>query len=694
MFTQQKTENNDFFSRRNIPIFLLVFWVFVWVLPWTRWLDNMPWLRTAIGLIVFLLPGMIASLFLMRKRMGLLAHFLNGFVLSVFFFGAIGVLGRIFHLSFDFIKILFSFGGGLSILTLLFYEYRYPQKPLYFLEKIKLKTFLSLFLIILFGVIINLLSKTTGDDQSYLAYLTSWRHSQALGFSEVYFGLGSVDSVRFWLAMFPMNLALLAELSNLHGLLLIGLYIEPFMVAIAILVTYVLYKEFLESDIRALSALLLHITFFFFLRDIQQTGLTFFTRLSEDKVVAAFIIAPLFFCATRYLFEELSIRRGIFFLFIGWSLALTHPVILAYSVFIDVVYIGVLSLLHKNYKKILWIGALSIVIILPVASLRFYDESRQISYDLEQALAEGAGIEARISYIEDTPFYGFNPERVEISTVDWHDNKNALQLVFVWSYVWILAMAFIWSGINIRKHDLAPFLFTTSLLVLLSLIPYTGWLIGYFVSARMLWRAPWLFPIGIAIFALLEEALNLLARSLPKRKFKTSILSPKTSFILSLSIFIISVGYFSVFVYQEDWENASRQSEYKMNLERLVSLGDYLEENLDKEARFVSPHQMSNPIYGLFSQNMEEYLPGLSSKSKVALFRFFPSPEPVDRNEINKLFIVDSSVTFQEQKHIMYKYQIEYILTDDFTIKGYYENNPSSFSIQEVEGFWIINLYQ
>jgi hypothetical protein len=697
MYKNQNTKNigtrKTFFlvglSTFSVGILLLYYF-----LPSEHWLHPLPWLQTAFGVCLFVFPGTIASIFLLRDRLSLMSHTVSGFVLSVFFVSALGVLGRILHFSFSDLKTFFLLLGILLFFALVIYKYTFPQEKLYKQQNSEWRTYLILFAIITFAITINLLSRTTGDDQSYLAYLTSWRDSAALSFSEVYFGLGFTDSKRFWLSVFPMNMALIAEISNLHGLLIIGLYIEPFMIGFAVLAAYLLYKEFLKSNTLAISAVFLQMTFLFFLRDYQQSGQSFFNRLSEDKAVAAFILAPIFFLAARFLIQKFSLQNIIFFVLSGWSLVLTHPIILAYAVFIGTGYALLTAIVQKKSLKILLaIVFLTILIVAPGASLRFIEDgTTRISYDLDDALEVGAGIETRISFIPDTPFYGFNPERVKITTISISEDKNIIQTFFIWSYIGILSLVFVWALFRMHKEDTAPLLLTSSLLVLLALIPYTGWLVGYFVSARMLWRIPWVFPIGLAAFVLVQEIFNFLHKKFSSHQPNLKIKRNELLFSTTLAIFSISTLYFSYAAYGEQWSNLSRQQEYKMNLERLVSLGEYLDNKLDKPARFISPDNLSYPIYGLFSQTMMDYLPGLSPKAKVAHFRFFPSPLPIDRIETNLLFITDGSINFQQKREIMKKYEIEYILIDDPDVKYHFASRPDLFYIEEVAGFWLIGL--
>ncbi len=673
------------------PFLLLsLFWILLWVFPWAGWLDSLPWIRLGISLIIFSAPGIIVSLFLAGEKVNLPGHLASGLAFSVLFVGILGMFGRIFHTSFDFIKVVFALTG--LVVLLMFAKYSRFEDHLYKPKTFSIATLILLLLMASFGIIINFLSRTTGDDQTYLAYLTSWQHAQSLNFQEVFFASGDVDSIRFWLAMFPMSLALLAEISNLHGLLLIGFYLEPFLIVIAILAIYNFYESLLQSEQQAILALLLQFTFLFLLRGYQQPGSTFFNRLSEDKAFAAFILFPIFFLAARLFLECFTLRSAIFLLLAGLSLAITHQIILAYSIFIIGIYVGIVTIIRKDYKKTMIITTLLAVIILPPAMLRFINEpsAGSISFDLESALNVGVGIETRITYLAGTPFYGFNLDRVKILPEN-NNPENLLRSFLSWSYLWILGLGFLWSLFNIKKKVVAPFITAASLLILLSAIPYTGWILGYFVSARMLWRAPWLLPIGLIGMTLLNEFLLLVLhkisiKALSKPSVKRAVY---TSIVGICSIVLI---FFSVHVYKVEWKTLTERDTYKNTLENLSVLGNYLEVNIDQPSIFLAAAQSSNFLPGLFTQSLMDYLPGISSKSKVVSFRFNPVPYPVDMDKLSLIFSLDATITFNQRINILRKNHIQYVLIDNRSLMVYYASKPQFFDIQNIENYWILKI--
>src|SRR6476620_7607869 len=98
-----------FWDKYKFALFLLM-WVFLYFFP-MGWLARLPGLQVAIGIIIFALPGIATSIYLAGKRLTFISHCTSGIALSIFFVGALGFLGRVFHLPFAFIKPIFFVSG-------------------------------------------------------------------------------------------------------------------------------------------------------------------------------------------------------------------------------------------------------------------------------------------------------------------------------------------------------------------------------------------------------------------------------------------------------------------------------------------------------------------------------------------------------------------------------------------------------
>jgi hypothetical protein len=667
-------------------VILPIAWALFWLLPWAEWLDALPWLRSGLSLLLFITPGLSLSLLLARERFSLPTHFVSGLALSVFWVDFFGFTGRVFHWSFEDVKILFAISGLLILLLLV--RYSVSHRPLYKPAGFSGKTLVLMLFMIVFGILANIPHEHSTDDFSFIAYLTTWQHAQRLDFREVIYGIGTADSLRFWWGMFPMSLALLAEISNLHGLLLVSFYLEPFLIIVVSLATYALSEDLLASQDQAIIATLLQFTILFLLRQVYQPGMMLLTRPSDDKVLAAFVLAPIFFLALRYLLEAFHWRSGLFFLLTGSSLALTHLIILAYSVFIVGVYAVIETIIRKEYTKLGIVTILLILILAPSASLRFIDDvwitrsifrmeptvDLQDTFSLDAAREESETVDTLIADVEGTPFYGFTLERIQILLNGVP--KNPLLILLSWSYIWVLGLGFLWSLFNLKRDTTAPIIAATSFLVLLCAIPYTGWLVGYFVSARMLWRSPWLLPIGLICFVLVREIFRMI-----KSRISANIPLPIKELLytwIPVASLILVAGLHE-FYFQHQWMSKEKLERYRNRLIGFAELGHFIDDNVEQPGRFVARPGLMN------------YLPGLSAKSKVVLFRIEEwTPYPIDKNEIDSLVSSDPSISLEQRTLILDRYNVQYILTDNPAVQEYYVRNPDAFSAQNFDGYWLI----
>jgi len=299
-------------KKNKTPFLIGLAWILVWILPWGKLLSVegniflvfvVDMLKLGIALFLFIIPGMLLYVLIKRadeQRFGLPGILPIGFTLSVTIIAVIGLTGRLLGLSFSVVKYSFALIGLVEIVLLM------KQKPDFRTIGNHVKTAIQSSLrnapLVLTLILATLMTFHDYlffiDDTTYLAYLTNWQYSEQLGFKNIVHVADVVERARFWLAMNPMWQAVLADLSGLPGLVLLGNYLELFLVPLAVVTAYWFARALGFSKKKAGFAVLIQITLYaWMVGDHYPVGMWFYQSMSEDKVIAAFCLCSrVFFC--------------------------------------------------------------------------------------------------------------------------------------------------------------------------------------------------------------------------------------------------------------------------------------------------------------------------------------------------------------------------------------------------------------
>ena len=307
----------DFSKGKRQYLFLAFIWSLAWVIPWGQMLSFqgntilvflVDMIKLGGAFFLFIIPGIL--LFILLSHAKEVNFYWSGFVpigltFSVFFISLIGLIGRIFGFSFLLVKSIFVLVGFIEILLLAL-----ADKEKTFELKIIWKSFkrvfenIPLLLALMLAVLLMFHDQLFFvDDYTYLAYLTNWQHSDMLGFRNIVHEMDVVENARYWLAMLPMSQAMLADLSGLSGLLLLGSYLELYLVPFAMLSSYWLARFLGVSRTKAGFSILFQIALYsWMIHEYVPTGFWFYLNMSEDKVFSTFLIFPtLLFFSLKYI---------------------------------------------------------------------------------------------------------------------------------------------------------------------------------------------------------------------------------------------------------------------------------------------------------------------------------------------------------------------------------------------------------
>jgi hypothetical protein len=676
---------------------LLFAWVVAWLFPWGHWLAYdgnlfivflMDMLRLGLALGLFLLPG-IALYWLILPvddvpKTFSLALIPIGFVFSTLMIGVLGLLGRVTGMPFIFLKILFSLAGFLGILLVQMKALPSLNK---FIEKSRSQLFLSPFLVValLFVTLINFHSSHFFiDDWTYLAYLTQWQYASSLDFREVIFGTHFDDPARFWFSLYPMSQALLADLGGIPGILLLGNYLEFYLMPIAVFAQYFAGRTLGLSRHNAGFAVLAHVIFLTWIfAPNLPVGTWFYQSMSEDKVSAAFIFSPVLISFALRFFQSPNRRNLILMFLAGLGITFTHPIILFLVSCIVAGMFLVAAILRKtSWQSLAVVFVFILVWAAPYLGVRFSGHSSvsRVTYSGEQA-RDTLTVWMHLNIREDGS-YSITPELlnfidfrlIEIELPAGID--ESYQVIRFLPWIMILLAGLI-AALRLQQGWLNYYLAVSVVAISLALIPYTAWILGLFTSARLLSRISWFAPLGLSLVFLIEAGWvcfsGWLHRLWPgERKvsvFLGAVRKRATFFGLTICLVIGLISPLSLTVLT----NFPAFFESLRFHQQLARVGEFM-----REQNFDNVVVISLDESGV----LDNYLPGIAHVIVPVSFReevhsfevkyFFSLEELMARQEdAHRLRSFSPDVSLDERLVLLDRYNVQYILAEQDQAQAY-----------------------
>lgn len=590
----------------NQKISLAFIWTLLWLLPWGKWLcfeTNIyiafvfGFLRLGIALILFITPGALLYVSLSQKSDDLfyLGIIPVGFAFSVALIGIIGLLGRLLGFSFDVVKFLFFSIG------LIFIIHPSHKSVIEFSEiNISARSFFSN-PVLIFAIGVGLALTISDslffiDDLTYLAYLTNWQYSEQLGFQNIIHESVVIELERFWLAMYPMGQAILSDLSGVPGILLFSHYLELFLVPLAVYVAYWFARQLgFSRNVAAISALFQISFYAWLIGDEWPVGVWFYQSMAEDKVSAVFLFAPVFFV---YVFEyiETASWKSLMLAFLsGLAITLTHPVSLFFACVLAL-WLTILSFLFRksNLNQLATVVVLVFLLMSPYLFIRLLNVSSQVGFVAGAAQSGGGAYQIdRYTNVVSDIFYGMNPRMLLFINL----KLDGVFVAFRFIPIGIGLFSFIFSFVNLKRGKTAWYIFCASLLVFLVVVPYTGWIFGYFTDARLIYRASWFAPLGLGSVFILQSVSTYI------KKFR---IYSKRHAVIMFFCFLFTLPIFAF-----------------MNAPRIPAFFAVLDRNMQlAKIGLVIDAKSNNQVVSIGLEDADLLLlPGVSAKTMLISFR-------------------------------------------------------------------------
>lgn len=513
-------------SPRTRQAIVLLAWAAAWMLPWQDALAAWPGLRSALGLLLFCVPGLALSLLLDEgEPRAHVTRLPDALLFSIAITGALGFAGSVVGASPRVVEIGLWLAGARALALLA--ARGLPERAVGdgirgIVEAAALLCTALVTARLCFSPVMG------ADDMTYVARMTWFQETPALSFRGIVFGGAQLIAPRDWLAFWPLGEAIIGMLAGVHGLQLTTLYLGPLLAPLALLAVYALARSLDMSARAAVVAATLQVVLLLFLHTGDEPGRNFFQRLTEDKFLALYVLGPVAFRLATRVFDG---ERGplLVALAIGWAgIALVHPTALGILFLMVGAYAGFELLAAGNPRALV-----VLVVVLPItglaASVRFVpsDAPTQAYFDLEsaaQANAMRGARQRRVDVEAGTGFYG-------ISTRSAPPPARALGGI-----VLVLAL------VRLRRERVARYVAAGLGVAALAIVPQTGWLLGTLLTPFHLWRILSAVPYGIAAaFFLRTVAARLAATS--GRAGEVTRRATALAPLLAVAVLVASAAY-------------------------------------------------------------------------------------------------------------------------------------------------------
>jgi len=582
-------------------------WTLALASPWPDALGGWPWLRVLIALLLFSVPGFcLHALLDPRRELDATTRLPGGLTLSVAVTGLLGFTGSVLGLPTGFVTgglfavgwvgiVLLARRGGVVV--------KRPARP----DSDALLDAAALGVALLVTGWLCIAPVLGSDDLTHVARVTAFQQRSHLGFGGIAFGGDNVIAPRYWLAFWPLCEAILSSLASVQPLELTTNHLGGLLGVAAGLAVFGLARTLGLTRRLAVVAVIAQSAGLLLMAARDQPGVLFFNRVTEDKFVAFFVLAPAVLQTIAAHFGRPS-RGSLARVALAWSaLVFSHATSLGMVALVAGGFCA-LELLFGTRREAALVLALIVPLTGAAAMVRFVPHVYldRVYFDVQSAAEDQevtAGRKRRIAVVRGTRFYGIGPAAV-----------GATGRV-LGATVLLVALA-----CAPRRRD-ARYVAAALGTVTIGVVPYTGWILGALLTPFHLWRMVSLAPFGIGtafLLALAGDALGARATALPGGVRRTGRVALGSGLALLLVLVAAGVGSGSrltAFARPGRWQDAlvlharKRNFHYRLPYPELAELSRVLRDATAGGAVLIA------------DRGLNDLVPSLTADARLLVFR-------------------------------------------------------------------------
>lgn len=318
------------------------------------------------------------------------------------------------------------------------------------------------------------------DDWTYMAYIRDYLDTNSLNSSEPYFGTDEGVNPRMRSNVWVLTEALLSDAADVAPDELLFEYLRPVLIVAAVLATYALAMALFRHRVIGLLAmgfLLGHA--FLDLSPHEGFGRNLLLRISEDKMIAAFLLFPVAVVFLSRFVQQRSRASYAGFSLVVLALAVVHPVPLM-LLGTTIAALGAIKLYLERSPRTLGILAL---LLIPLALASIWPViQRQLLVDAVPDVFDTG--DSSVTFRDN-----FHVVRVGLGLLmgNYHMILHPLVILAV------LVVPVLWR-LTGRSHSAQIVLAMTAGALLVFFVPLLATPVAEVMTPQTLWKMPWMIP--------------------------------------------------------------------------------------------------------------------------------------------------------------------------------------------------------
>ena len=645
----------------------LVLYAALWLGSW-HGLFPFPALRVFISFSLFLVPGFLLQQLLWRGADVFVSQRLVlGLALSISLVSVGALFAFAFQLALPFIEGVFLFVSIICAVALLARAgWKWNVRIVWDRHWIALAPLLLAFLAAIW-LTMNL--TVEADDLTYTSYITHWQRTPHFDFQEIFFGIDRLSPSRFWLSHWLIAEAVFADIAKVHALELGLYYLSPLLAVMSLIATYALARRLGLSRSVATFAMCAQIACLMLLAGRDLTGEIFFNRLVEDKVVAAFLLTPALAIAVIAYLEQPTKGRIVLVFLSGAAMVVTHPIMSGLACLILGLYALFDLVVRRRIRATLVIFALLGILIAALLAQRVLDSTyvEKLQFDVTELRKFESG---RVWYWGEQ-FFG-----------------ASFSIVAQPPYLVVL-LASILALFQFKSSQTARWILANALLVTVAVLPLTGWILAFAITASQLYRVPWFTPFGICAAFLVLTLWSNLAPSLRQR---FAGYEAQTLYGLAALLVVGAAVVLSLMPTRDVFQALQpRAKGIDQRYADLIALGNVLDARLGEPVQVVGSTNWIN-----------DRLPSVSANARLVSFRREYNmwqlgnltQSEAEARAAARRRLTGRAASADTRYQVLTQYQVKYIVAQasDKWISDLIEKYPGRFELVTAQGN--LRLYQ